>query len=59
LYLAILGTTDWTNYPNGQVPTEAEFQAVLANLSALLLRAEFAGYDTAYLDNVVVTEASP
>jgi len=52
-------TAGWTKYPGSQTPTEAEFQSVLSTLTALRIRAEYAAYNTAYLDNVVVTEAQP
>ncbi len=51
-----LSTTVWTkDSPTGAMPTEAEFQAVLADLQALHIRGDYVnGNGYGYLDNVVI-----
>jgi hypothetical protein len=42
---------------SGRIPTEAEFQSLLANLQGLFIESDLAaGGDTGYLDNVVMAE---
>ncbi|NUL82558.1 MAG: PEP-CTERM sorting domain-containing protein [Armatimonadetes bacterium] len=59
--VSLVETAGWRiNSFTGAVPTEAQFRAVLANLTAMRLRGEFrTGADQAYLDNVAMTGFCP